>query len=240
MSETTKIFADRLSDLINESGKKVRDLAEEIGISSGSLSKYQNDAAAASIDALEKISEYFGVSADWLLGKSVVRSIPGEVSQVCNYLGLSEDAVQVLVELRDSPLGYRSGVADYILTCSRFFKDTIEYLSSCAWSSVEESCVGYAPPSQEAIAEVKKRLMDEGETEDLIDADIMSLISTPILNLGEELHESIMFSQVIKSLTRLYGNFKEVWAEDKDFVDAVVQEYVDSYQPTKGQARISR
>lgn len=69
-TETTMIFADRLQDLISASEKSIKELAAEIGISSGALSKYQNDAAEPGIDALKKIADYFGVSPNWLLGVS--------------------------------------------------------------------------------------------------------------------------------------------------------------------------
>ena len=40
-TNATKCLADRLQDLIANSGKDVKSLAAEIGISSGALSKYQ-------------------------------------------------------------------------------------------------------------------------------------------------------------------------------------------------------
>lgn len=90
---TTKIFADRLLDLITESGKTIKQLSEEIGISSGSLSKYQNDGAVAGIDAISKIAKYFNVSVDWLLGHSSTRSPNPTLQGACAYTGLSEKAV---------------------------------------------------------------------------------------------------------------------------------------------------
>lgn len=93
-TDTTKIFADRLLDLITESGKTIKQLSEEIGISSGSLSKYQNDGAVAGIDAVAKIAKYFNVSVDWLLGRSPTRSPNPTVQSACAYTGLSEKAVE--------------------------------------------------------------------------------------------------------------------------------------------------
>lgn len=90
---TTKIFADRLLDLITETGKTIKQLSEEIGISSGSLSKYQNDGAVAGIDAISKIAKYFNVSVDWLLGHSSTRSPNATLQGACAYTGLSEKAI---------------------------------------------------------------------------------------------------------------------------------------------------
>lgn len=89
-TDVTMAFADRLQELIADSGKPIKDLAAEIGVSAGALSKYQNDAAEAGIDALAKISKYFDVSTDWLLGFTNDRSrTPSAIDE----LQLTEGAV---------------------------------------------------------------------------------------------------------------------------------------------------
>ena len=93
MSVTTKNFADRLSDLISESGKGVKQLSEDIGISTGAISKYQNDASTPGADAVVKIAKYFNVTSDWLLGLTNVKTPDGDVRRVCDYTGLTEDVV---------------------------------------------------------------------------------------------------------------------------------------------------
>ena len=95
-STVRKIFADNLSDVIYESGKSIREISEETGISTGMLSKYQNDVAEAGIDKLAKLADYFHVSTDWLLGRTDVRSPDAELQGICNYLTLSEGAVDAL------------------------------------------------------------------------------------------------------------------------------------------------
>lgn len=97
MSDVTKIFADNLGDLISKSKPlNVHELAKAIGVSAGALSNYQNDAAAAGIDNLVKIAEYFDVSTDWLLGLS---SDPQRIPTATDELGLSFKAVQYLQTL---------------------------------------------------------------------------------------------------------------------------------------------
>lgn len=93
-TETTKCFADRLQDLIAESGKDVKTLADEIGVSSGALSKYQNDKGEPGISALYKIANYFGVTADYLIGLSNNKTV--ENASIGQMTGLSDDAITVL------------------------------------------------------------------------------------------------------------------------------------------------
>ena len=70
-TETTKALADRLSDLIKDSGKDHRQIAKECGLGShGSLSKYASDGAEPGINALAKLADYFGVSIDYLVGRT--------------------------------------------------------------------------------------------------------------------------------------------------------------------------
>lgn len=95
-TDTTKCFADRLQDLIADSGKDVKTLAAEIGVSSGALSKYQNDKGEPGITALSKIAQYFGVTADYLTGLSDVKTTDENVKTVHAVTGLSEEAIKAL------------------------------------------------------------------------------------------------------------------------------------------------
>lgn len=92
-NEITKKFADNLQDLISESKKSIKDLAEEIGIPSGSLSKYQNDNAEPGIENFTKIAKYFNVSTDFLLGLTDVKATDLDIRDISEKTGLSEKAI---------------------------------------------------------------------------------------------------------------------------------------------------
>lgn len=98
-SETTKLFADNLQELIANSGKSMKDLATEIGISAAALSKYQNDAAAANIDALVKIAKYFDVTTDWLLGYGEIKRPDPDKIKAHKFTGLSDSALETIAQL---------------------------------------------------------------------------------------------------------------------------------------------
>lgn len=97
-TETTKCFADRLQDLISESGKDVKTLAAEIGVSSGALSKYQNDKGEPGITALYKIAAYFDVTADYLIGLSDNKTV--ENSDVGARFGFNDGAITELLHFK--------------------------------------------------------------------------------------------------------------------------------------------
>lgn len=61
-------FAPRLRTLIDESGITVRSLAKDLNVSVGVLSDWQNGNKTPRGDSIMKLTEYFGVTADYLLG----------------------------------------------------------------------------------------------------------------------------------------------------------------------------
>lgn len=63
------IFFERFSALCRESGQTPNSVAKEIGASSGSVTAWKNGAAPRHT-TVAKIASHFGVSIDYLLGKS--------------------------------------------------------------------------------------------------------------------------------------------------------------------------
>lgn len=107
-TKTSKIFADRLSDLIEEKRQEdidYRQISDKTEIPTGSLSNYANDKQQPNITRLAAIAKYFGVSTDWLLGLSDVRTPDIKTQAICNYTGLSEHAVFELFTKNSMGLG---------------------------------------------------------------------------------------------------------------------------------------
>lgn len=166
---TTKIFSERLRELIKESGKDVKSMAKSMGIASGSLSKYQNGEAEAGCNAVKKIADYFSVSADYLLGLSDCRE--GENSDICRRSGLNEQAVQKLVmmnslKIDDSPyiMGFNSGRALSNLInhdAAYLLIREITHLKSIRDRIINIHVDGTEPLSEEQANEIKKKMQLE-------------------------------------------------------------------------------
>lgn len=95
----TKKFADRLSDLVEQrkrAGNSQKEIASDIGVSSGILSEWCSDKKTPSIDALFKIAKFFNVSADWLIGLSDVSTHDPDIQNAHLVTGLSLPAIEVL------------------------------------------------------------------------------------------------------------------------------------------------
>lgn len=61
-------FAVRLSELLNENKISKRELAKKIGVSATSISDWSTGKIQPTAENVYLISEYFEVSADYLLG----------------------------------------------------------------------------------------------------------------------------------------------------------------------------
>ncbi len=100
MSELDKKVKDalqtRLEDLLADNPAKRIDIANAIGISSGSLSGYINANKEAGICNLVRIADYFNVSTDYLLGRTEVSSTDDNIKISCKTTGLNEKAISVI------------------------------------------------------------------------------------------------------------------------------------------------
>lgn len=99
-NSSLEIFGQRLKSLREERGLSQRALAEVIGISKGAVYYYENEGRAADIVTLKKLSEFFGVSADYLLGSSNARTQSARLKALCDLVGLSDTAVNMLAKLK--------------------------------------------------------------------------------------------------------------------------------------------
>lgn len=93
-------FGGRLSNEMGATTDKelAAILREKYGIAkSDELVKlWRNNLRRPNADVVLALSDYFGVSADWLLGKDVPRSLDTNIQMICAYTGLSQSAVEAL------------------------------------------------------------------------------------------------------------------------------------------------
>ena len=91
-----KSFAQRLKMLRESAGFTQTELGNRLGCSRGSISFYEQVQRAPDIITLNNACDCFGVSSDYLLGRTDVRTpVPGIASAV-KYTGLSEGAIEFL------------------------------------------------------------------------------------------------------------------------------------------------
>jgi len=63
-----EIFAKRLKELRKEKNLSHTQLAKKLDVSNAAISRWENQLRVPNIIELKKIAEFFGVSADYLIG----------------------------------------------------------------------------------------------------------------------------------------------------------------------------
>ncbi len=102
-------FAERLLKLRCEKRPNIsrQKVADDLGISRASLEYYEKGERSPDVEVLAKIVDYYGVSADYLLGRTDNQTTDAELISVCEYTRLSEGAVKrIQAELKDGPTPY--------------------------------------------------------------------------------------------------------------------------------------
>ena len=90
------VFAQRLRELMEEKRITQETLATKAGCSRQSISQYMDGTSVPNVDKLLSIAEYFGVSTDYFLGLSDTPTNDKDLQFVCDYLGLTDKAVEML------------------------------------------------------------------------------------------------------------------------------------------------
>ena len=94
-------FGNILKKIRQENGLTQEELAKKINTARSNIANYENDKNMPSVDILEKLSEIFNVSTDFLLGKTDKRNNDTDLSDIrfaqhngIDTNGLSEEDIE--------------------------------------------------------------------------------------------------------------------------------------------------
>ena len=97
---TLRELADRYIALREDAGYKTqRSFAAAIGINYKTIDSHENGRRPMSHETLVKYADFFGVSTDYLLGRTDVKSSNTEIKDICKKLDLSEEAISTICNL---------------------------------------------------------------------------------------------------------------------------------------------
>jgi len=98
--ETEKApFPSRLSEIMKEQHVSQEKLANAIGVKRQTVSLYKTGQSSPNAEQLCKISKFFCVSVDWLLGISDVKGTNPDIKAIHEIIGLNEAALKSLIDL---------------------------------------------------------------------------------------------------------------------------------------------
>lgn len=183
-TQITKIFADNISTLVAEKKETSRldqnEIAREMGVSEGALSGWCSDSKTISIDSLPKVAAYFGVSVDWLLGMSEIRSPDANLQAAAEYTGLTEKAIEMITHITAPNCLFKQAFEELLCDSSATIYGFLDAVDQYADSKVlevfldevyeklwrdESGGVGPDATPIDKFEEVEDRVMDRWEDE---------------------------------------------------------------------------
>lgn len=93
---------DRILELLQEQGKKQKDLTDHLGVSKNRLTDWKAGRVKSYQKYLPQIAEYLGVSVDYLLGKTEIKKGAAPTGQPLS--PMQEKAFNMIMSLPDSAL----------------------------------------------------------------------------------------------------------------------------------------
>ena len=120
MTKVQDVFPKRLQSLMDSTKTTQQKLSDFIGVKRQSIAQYADGSILPTIEKLDKIADYFGVSADYLLGRTDMPSPSLDYIAVHALTGLSNEAIIALSNGRRFANEVRQAANDFI-TSEHFF-----------------------------------------------------------------------------------------------------------------------
>ncbi len=94
-------FSSRLFELRQLHKKSVEEVAKEINVSRVSLRNYERGETQPDVEILKRLSEYYNVTADYLVGRSPYPVANMNIEKMRDYTGLFQQSLKNLHETKD-------------------------------------------------------------------------------------------------------------------------------------------
>ena len=95
-SKLSKTIGKRINILLAEQTKMQKELAVHLGVPANTVSYFISGRRTPNTEQIAKIADFFDVSADYLLGRTNAETTDKDLRFVCEYTGLSENAIMTL------------------------------------------------------------------------------------------------------------------------------------------------
>ena len=107
-------FAKRLKHLIEINESSQQKVAEGIGVTRQALNKWVNGDCVPDISSAAKLAKLFGVSTDYLIGRTDVMSADPSTIAMCNSIGISDIALDNLRSLYNNKNDNYNNMSDFL------------------------------------------------------------------------------------------------------------------------------
>ena len=115
------IFSKRLKELRTERGETQQVACNEIDIHINTLKNYENGERLPNLGEFLRIKDHYGVSFEYLIGESDIKSNDISFKEINKITGLSEKSINVLSK-RVQIIGNRLKILNYIIENERKYQ----------------------------------------------------------------------------------------------------------------------
>lgn len=165
-------FPSRLSEIMEERGVSQEKLAKALGVKRQTVSLYKTGQSSPNAGQLRKISEFFEISSDWLLGMSDVKSQDENLQSTCEYTGLSESALLVIrfIKLRGETITRQ--ILSMILESENFSEVLDKFTTACNLEldsdlSTNEKITEFTKAHEQELKQIGGVVYGAGPTSDM-------------------------------------------------------------------------
>lgn len=95
-----------------------KELAAYLQVSIGTISNYENNVHSPDLTTLCKLADYFGVTADYLLGRTAYRGSPGILNQP-----ISDE--YTVTDIINTVLTFDSGTVNHLMEYAKFLQSKL-------------------------------------------------------------------------------------------------------------------
>ena len=99
MEDLQKITGQRIRQLVSGAGLSCQDLADRLGVTKGTISRFVNETRTPELSTAVKISKYFNVSLDWLCGLTDERYTDDMSKELCSVYPLMNDEEKAVISI---------------------------------------------------------------------------------------------------------------------------------------------
>ena len=114
MQDIKSVIGQRINRLLATSDKKQKELAIYLGVKDNVISYFVNGVRMPNVEQIIKIAVFFETTTDYILGKSNTPSLDRDRQFVCEYTGLSDEAVEILEFAENNMPFINTYISDFI------------------------------------------------------------------------------------------------------------------------------
>lgn len=168
--EFCKNYGENYKRLRTDKGLTQKELAKALNIVHSTISDIEKSKNPPTIEQLQAYHKYFGVSYEYLLGETYV--MKPDLQLICEYTGLSENAVEKLHEFYTAEYGHRyvervnkSVEIEGIENCPEFNDYAMNFINHLITDDDFANIIKRAVKLKEDIAEMKATIPDDESNE---------------------------------------------------------------------------